>query len=182
MDHLFQQMPHGVLVSPPAALAVPAPSALSVQLGLPLGLLFVLAHLILSICFAAQPLGADYVYISTNDSAYQNAVDANGVAEFVCAVCGTPFAFAESRGLPAVSKKVQRLQDGLLLVIELWRVSQVYGAADQGSLYSLIANADASSAELDASEQAALKSIYTKYAIPQIWSAFAAQGCCFKLT
>jgi hypothetical protein len=81
-----------------------------------------------------------------------------------------------------VSKKVQRLQDGLLLVIELWRVSQVYGAADQGSLYSLIANADASSAELDASEQAALKSIYTKYAIPQTWSAFAAQGCYFKLT
>jgi hypothetical protein len=90
MDHLLQQLPLGVLVSPPAALAVPAPSALSVQLGLPLGLLFVRTNLILSICFAAQPLGADYVYISTNDSAYQNAVDANGVAEFVCAVYARP--------------------------------------------------------------------------------------------
>lgn len=38
---------------------------------------------------AAQPLGADYVYISTNDSAYQNAISTGNpdIAEFVCAVC-----------------------------------------------------------------------------------------------
>ena len=43
---------------------------------------------------------------------------------------------------------------------------QVYGSADHGSLYSLTVNVDASSAELDQTEQAALKSIYTKYAVP----------------
>ncbi|BDA48050.1 probable LRR receptor-like serine/threonine-protein kinase FLS2 [Coccomyxa sp. Obi] len=72
---------------------------------------------------SAQSLGADYIYISTNDSAYQNAINASGVAEFVCAV---------------------------------------YGDADPASLYSLTVNTDASDAQLDMTEQAALKSIYQK--------------------
>ena len=45
---------------------------------------------------------------------------------------------------------------------------QVYGAADRGSLYSLTVNVDASDAELDMTEQAALESIYQKCALLQM--------------
>ncbi|CAL5228944.1 g12175 [Coccomyxa viridis] len=37
---------------------------------------------------SAAPVGADYVFMSQNDTAFEAAVNASGVAEFVCAVYG----------------------------------------------------------------------------------------------
>jgi hypothetical protein len=40
---------------------------------------------------AAEPVGADYVFISTNDTAYESAMMDDGSVEFVCAVrCSSP--------------------------------------------------------------------------------------------
>jgi len=50
------------------------------------------------------------------------------------------------------------------------RLLQVYGSGDRGSLYSLIVNQDSYKGQLDATEQAALQSIYQKYFLETILS------------